>query len=140
MAKGQRDPARERLWRKRVASWQKSGLTIREYCVRHGLVETSFQHWRRELRERDAALLAKPALSTKSSRSRRPTFVPVAVLPNPKLASASLATLAVGTIEIRCPSGHVVVAPADDVTTLRRLFAALARPLASDEEMSPCST
>ncbi len=140
MARGQRDLVREKRWRTRIARWQKSGLTIREFCVRYGLVETSFQHWRRELRERDAASLPKPASSTKSSASRRPTFVPVAVLPNPKPAGASLTMLSAATIEIRCPSGHVVVAPADDVTTLRRLFAALAHPLASDEEMSPCST
>jgi len=43
-------------------------------------------------------------------------------------------------IEIRCPSGHVVVAPADDVTTLRHLFAALAHPLSPGGEVSPCST
>jgi hypothetical protein len=84
--------------------------------------------------------LPKAASTTRISPTRRPAFVPVAVLPNPKLASASLAPLAVGTIEIRCPSGHVVVAAAGDVTTLRCLFAALAHPLASEEEMLRCST
>lgn len=141
MATRQRDPVRERLWRKRVASWQKSGLTIREFCTRHGLADTAFQHWRRELRERDAAFRTKPASSTKSTVScRRPTFVPVAVLPNPESPDASAATKPAGMIEIRCPSGHVVVAPADDVTTLRHLFAALAHPLSPGGEVSPCST
>lgn len=141
MSTGQRDPVREGLWRKRVRSWQTSGLTIRQFCTRHGLAETAFQHWRRELRERDAAFRAKPASSTKSHvRSRRPTFVPVAVLPNSEPAVASVATMPAGTIEIRCPSGHVVVTPAGDVTMLRHLFAALVHPLPLGGEVPSCST
>lgn len=138
MAKRQRDPVRERLWRERVAKWQSSGLTIRQFCSRHGLAESAFQHWRRELWERDGASGRKTASSTQScSLSRRPTFVPVAILPNPE--SASVPTMPGGTIEIRCPSGHVVVAPADDAAMLRRLFAALAQPLPPGEEVSRCS-
>jgi hypothetical protein len=138
MAKGQRDPVRERVWRERVASWQASGLTIRQFCARRGLAESAFQHWRRELRERDAASGRKTASSTKlKARTRRPKFVPVAVVPNPE--SALVPTTLAGTIEIRCPSGHMVVAPAGDVAMLRRLFAALAQPLLPGEEVSRCS-
>jgi hypothetical protein len=64
--------------------------------------------------------------------------VPVTVLPNPEAAVTAEATMPAGTIEVHCPSGHVVRMPARDAATLRYLFAALAPPLAPGEEMSPC--
>jgi transposase-like protein len=77
MARGQRDPALERQWRERVAQWRSSGLSVREFCGRQGLLETSFYHWRRELRARDAFAHAKSS----SQNTSRPKFVPVTVLP-----------------------------------------------------------
>jgi hypothetical protein len=44
-----RDPAKEAYWRKQLALWQQSGLSIRAFCREHGVVETSFYAWRREL-------------------------------------------------------------------------------------------
>ena len=104
MSAKQRDPQRERFWRETMGDWQASGQTVRDYCRRHRLTETSFHYWRRELRARDA----KPV-----SRSAVPTFVPVTVLP-------------AAVIEVRCPSGHVVILSNADLGTLRQLFAALA--------------
>jgi transposase-like protein len=98
-----RDPRRERFWREAMAAWQSSGLSVRQYCRRHDLTETSFYYWRRELQRRDV----------RGASSSPPEFVPVTVLP-----SASL--------EVRCPSGHVVTLPTADVATLRMLFVALA--------------
>jgi transposase-like protein len=74
----------------------------RQYCRRHGLAEPSFYHWRRELRQRNI----RPAASSS------PTFVALTVVPE-------------ATVEVRCPSGHVVTLPAADAATLRMLFAAL---------------
>ena len=54
MARGQRDPVRERRRRECLAHWQSSGLTIREFCLRHGLLESAFHYRRRELRTRDS--------------------------------------------------------------------------------------
>jgi hypothetical protein len=99
----QRDPQREQLWRKAISAWQASGLSARQYCLRHEFTETSFYYWRRELQRRDAQRV--PSLS--------PQFVPVTVL-------------AAATLEVRCPSGHVVTLPTADAATLRMLFAALA--------------
>ena len=115
MAKGQRNPVLERQWRERVAAWAKSGLTVRDYCLGHGLRETAFHHWRRELRQRDT--VARPV-------SDRPKFVPVTVLP-----------AATVSVEVRCPSGHVVVLTSCDVSSLSNLFAALASPAT---EVRPC--
>ena len=120
MAKGQRNPVLERQWRERVASWQSGGLTVREFCLRHGLRETAFHFWKRELQARDEA----PAVSPK------PTFVPVTILPN-----AEPQTPSVGTVEVRCPSGHVVTLPTCNASVLSNLFAALASPI---PEGRPC--
>lgn len=112
MARGQRDPELERQWRDRMARCQASGLTVREFCRRHGLLETSFYYWKRELRKRDAAA----STSTKSSSTKKPrlTFLPLTVLPTPTLS-----------VEVRCPSGHVVLLSACDAMSLSSLFAAL---------------
>ena len=100
MAARQRDPQRERSWRRVLADFRASGLGVREYCTRHGLVESAFHYWRREL-ERRATEVAASA------------FVPVIVVPT-------------GPVEVRCPSGHVVTLPNADIETLHHLFAALA--------------
>ncbi len=65
------DPARERLWRKRLARGKASGLEAREFCDQEGVTPTAFAHWRKTLRARDArAATADP-----------PAFVPVRVTP-----------------------------------------------------------
>jgi transposase-like protein len=102
MEANRRDPRRERLWREAMAGWQGSGLSVRQYCRRRQLSESAFYFWRRELQRR--AVQRVPSTS--------PHFVPVSVL-----ASA--------TVEVRCPSGHVVSLATADAATLRMLFAAL---------------
>ena|SRR5450755_2935777 len=106
MAKRQRDPERERFWRRTFSAWQASGQTIREYCEQHDVTETSFHYWRRELRQRDAQV---------PTRRATPAFVPVRVIPSTTVA-----------VKIRCPSGHVVTLSTCDASVLRGLFAALA--------------
>lgn len=115
MAKRQRNPVLERQWRERVSAWAKSGLTVRDFCLRHGVTATSFHYWRRELRQRDTGARQVPD---------RPTFVPVTVLPTSTVS-----------VEVRCPSGHVVILPSCDVSSLSNLFAALASPAT---EVRPC--
>jgi hypothetical protein len=44
-----RDVVKEKYWRTQIALWQKSGLSVRAFCKEHGVVETSFCAWRREL-------------------------------------------------------------------------------------------
>jgi len=101
MEANQRDPQREHMWRETVAAWRASGLSVRPYCQQHGVREASFYYWRRELQRRDTLSASSPA------------FVPVTVV-------------ATATVEVRCPSGHVVSLPNADIETLRQLFAALA--------------
>lgn len=120
MARGQRDPALERRWRERMAQWQASGLSVRAFCLKHGLIETSFYYWKRELRARDAAASTAAARSSSGKKSR-PAFIPLTVLP-----------AATVSVEVRCPSGHVVLVSACDAAFLASLFAAL-NPPASEE-------
>lgn len=130
MARGERDPARERQWRERMVRWQASDLSVREFCVQHGLIEASFHYWKRELRARDEATAAaqrpaaqRPAVPSPPAKSPavQPTFVPLTVIP-----------AATVSVEVRCPSGHVVLVSACDAAFLASLFAAL-NPPASEE-------
>lgn len=89
-----RDLALERAWRKRMREYQRSGLTIREFCEQQGVVAHQFCWWRSELKRRDAksTLMDKRASHKKSARrakrddqpsshaSRR--FVPVEIQPS----------------------------------------------------------
>jgi hypothetical protein len=42
---------RERFWRKLVAGQSQFGVSIREWCDRHGVSEPSFYFWRQEQRQ-----------------------------------------------------------------------------------------
>ena len=116
MARGERDSALERQWRERMVRWQASDLSVREFCVQHGLIETAFYYWKRELRARDAAASTAAARSSSGKKSRA-TFVPLTVLPS-----------ATVSVEVRCPSGHVVCLSSCEISALASLFAALNPP------------
>ena len=73
MARGQRDPKRERFWRDALRRHKGSGLTVRAFCAGEQLAETAFHAWRRILRERDAERRQVPPANP------APAFVPVVV-------------------------------------------------------------
>ncbi len=99
------DPARERLWRKRLARWKASGLKVGEFCEREGVTPTAFAHWRKEITTRDARRAA----------ATEPLFAPVHVTPCSDAA-----------LDVALPDGRVVrVAPGFDPTHLRAVAAAL---------------
>jgi transposase len=111
MAQGKpRDSRKEQQWRRWIDQWQKSGLSIRVFCARHGLAAPSFYAWRRAIRLRDAATVS---------------FVPVQLSPEEQPASSP-------RIEVVLGSGRTLrVAPGFDAATLRQLLAVL-------EEVRPC--
>jgi hypothetical protein len=97
------DPARERLWRKRLARWKASDLAVREFCDREGVTPTAFAHWRKEIGRRDA-----------QAATSAPAFVPVQLTP------------ATPALELTLPSGSVVrIPPGFDPDHLRAVVAAL---------------
>jgi hypothetical protein len=103
------DPARERLWRQRLARWNASGLKVREFCELEEVTPTSFAHWRKEIAARDA----------RRAEAAQPLFVPVHLAPTPV------------HLEVALPAGRVVrVPPGFDPAHLRAVVAAL--------EGSPC--
>lgn len=117
MARG-RSSEKEQFWRDTLHHWQRSGLSVSEFCRRHRLSPPSFYAWRRILAQRDrpfTTLLDKPL----------PPFVPVHItaasnLPSPN--SSVLEVVVAGRV-VRVPSGF-------DAATLRDLLAVL--------EGSPC--
>jgi hypothetical protein len=53
MAKRQRDLEREAFWRESLARQRRSGLSVRKWCSREALTETTFYYWQRALAQRD---------------------------------------------------------------------------------------
>lgn len=75
MAKGKRrDKSKEAYWQQKFDEHRQSGLSIRAFCHKHGLTETAFYFWRRELTRRQVERPSKP-------RRRRALFVPIRVAP-----------------------------------------------------------
>ncbi len=112
MATGKpRDERKEQHWRQRIRDWQRSGLSIRDFCGRRGLSQPSFYAWRRELQRRD---------------SEKPLFVPI------HLQADDPPTPVNHALEVLLASGRRLrVSPGFDAATLRQLLAVL-------EEGSPC--
>jgi hypothetical protein len=126
------DRRKERTWRQRLARWQKSGLSGRDFCAREGFSEASFYGWRRTLAERDEQragtpqAAARPALPRPARRrSARPPAVP-ALVPV-RLLSATLPVVDAGTaIELVLPGGSVLrLRPGFDADSVRELVALL---------------
>src|SRR5262249_4110923 len=96
------DEQKERLWRRWIAQWQTSGLSVRDFCAHHGLATPSFYAWRRTLQQRANAT---------------PAVVAVQVVADPAPALVS-------TLEVVLNDGRTVrVAPGCDAATLRQLLA-----------------
>jgi hypothetical protein len=114
MANRVRNESKERLWREHVLSWQRSGVTIREYCLQQQLSEPNFYAWRRELARRDEVAVA-PAPPAPRGKPASITWMPVTVT-----SSAS------PLVEVQLPTGAVLRIPAGvESVTLERILTAL---------------
>ena len=113
-----RDPAREKFWRRTIRGQQRSGLTVRDFCLRQGLKDWTFRWWRQELARRDQV----PSMAPASERAEAaPVFLPVQVV---ELQAVS--PRLVPPIEIVLPTGMVVRAPSGfDPRTLGDVLAVL---------------
>lgn len=69
----------ERSWRARFVEFQRSGLTVREYCRAQSIQEHTFFWWRRELARRDRLRRAAQVSSSKArrrhSKAKRPATI-----------------------------------------------------------------
>jgi hypothetical protein len=106
-----RDATKERFWRRMLRSWERSGLSIREFCSGHDLAEHNFHAWRRELARRNAEVGL--------NRPERALFVPVVVQPEP-------ASDRPAAIEVVFGNGRRLrIIPGFDAATLAQVVAVL---------------
>ena len=111
-----RDQELERRWRKTLARWEKSGLTIRAYCSQKGLSEGSFYAWRRELVRRRGERATRRGRKRPRAGKAQSLFLPVAMR-GPDTT---------GMIEVRLPEGVELRTPRDvDPAELCRLLLAV---------------
>lgn len=104
------DHALEKLWRDRLDRFRRNGLSVRAFCARERLHESSFYFWKRQLAARDA-----------QAKLSAPAFVPVRVIPSPP-----------PPLEVVLADGRLVrILPGFDPAALRAVLAAL-------EEDVPC--
>ncbi len=108
------DASKQSRWLDLVQRWQRSTLTVREFCQRHQLSEPSFYSWRRVLRER--GLIDEQA---QPAEAATPAFVKLT------LAAESTPTSAV---ELVLGQRVLRVRPGFDAATLLELVRLLEEP------------
>jgi transposase len=72
------DASKERRWLDLILLWQKSKFTIREFCQRRQLRESSFYFWQRVLRQRGLIqdrTAESPAPKPAKAPAKQPAFV-----------------------------------------------------------------
>lgn len=110
-----RSGEREQFWLELVEGQQRSGVSIRQWCHRHGVSEPSFYFWRRELAQRSRYAGAGPQL------------VPVEVSPSSPISNADLEIELPGPVIVRVRAGC-------DAELLRQTLALLS----GGQEAEPC--
>lgn len=101
-----------RTWAARIETWRQSGKSQREFCEERGIPLSTFQWWRKRLREQ-----------TEQDRED-PGFVEVALRPRQSLQGGS--TVA-SPVVVAVGSYRVEIAGAFDSTTLETILDVLER-------------
>ena len=119
------DLDKQQLWLRRVQRWQRSQLTIRDYCARHHLSEPSFYGWKRVLAER--GLLSPAGAGAAAAQANSDVGSPTSLFVAATLADTDVAPQPrTQPLEVVLPDGLVVrVAAGFDAYTLQRLLALL---------------
>jgi hypothetical protein len=114
------DPRKQQQWLQHVRRWQRSRLTVCDYCDCHQLSVASFYAWKRTLQQRGLLTNTGPGPGLPphaDSGAKAPLFLPVAI--------AAVDRTTAG-IELVLPDGWTVrVAAGFDAGTLRQLLAML---------------
>jgi transposase-like protein len=100
------DVGKEAVWRERLRRFQKSRLTVAEFCRSEGVSAPTFYQWRKRLAERGRRGVSGAAKAVES-------FVPV------RLTTLGAATSAMPPVQIHLPNGAKVCFPSGDRTALR---------------------
>ena len=121
-----RDLALERAWRDRIQQYEQSGLTIRQFCEREGLVGHQLSWWRRELKRRSAESDTKAA-EEKSAAGRpkrgRPKIRKDAGFVSVQIEPSRDSTSCVEIILDQPP--RIAVSPGFDAAVLREVIGVL---------------
>ena len=115
--------SKERVWREAIADHQRSGVSVRAFCRRRRLNESSFYYWRKVIRDREAG----------SKQDVPPVMAPVVLVDEPLGEAAfqssmpqASATQPSVSIEIVLGDGTTVRVPPDSTRTqLAVVFAVL---------------
>lgn len=108
MANKQRDAKREGGWRELLARQAASGLSVRAFCRREKLHESSFYAWRRTIAERDR----------ESVIDAEPAFVPAVVTSGPPDETSIAVELSSGCV-LRLSGSTAIEQLADLVIALQ---------------------
>jgi hypothetical protein len=124
------DVAKRRLWSDRFRRFDRSDLTVVDFCLAEGVSTPSFYQWRRKLSglgERAAA----PDAGAPDTQIQEPTFFPVRLLSGKPTAAE---------VEIHLPNGARVIVTSADVPSMAAAIAAAGQvPREADrQEESEC--
>jgi hypothetical protein len=118
----QRDPLREKFWRRTIRHQQRSGLTVRAFCLREGLKDGAFRWWRQALARRDR----EGAATTRADRDGEPIEAPPTFLPVRLVDPETIPARSSPPIEVVLPTGPTVRVPSGfDPRTLGQVLAVL---------------
>ncbi len=118
----QRDPIREKFWRRTIRQQQRSGLPVRAFCLREGLKVGAFRWWRQALGRRDR----EASLTAADGRDREPTEAAPPFLPVRVVELEAVSPRPTAPIEIVVPTGPTVrVCSGFDPRTLGQVLAVL---------------
>ena len=117
-----RDPAREKFWRGTIRRQQRSGLTVRDFCLQEGLKDWTLRWWRQELSRRDRQTSAVIRDEQECEPvEEAPAFLPVRVVD-----LEAITPRPAPPIEIVLPTGPIVRVPSGfDPRTLGHVLAVL---------------
>lgn len=94
---GGRDAEKERLWRRLLLEYSKSGMSQAAFCKSKDVSAHQLGYWRAEIQKRDSEKSGYPA-----SKDEPPVFLPVKV--TDQVAAPKV-------MEIRCRDGIVIQIP-----------------------------
>jgi len=134
------DEKKELYWRRHIEDWKNSGLSKRQYCIKHNLSQSSFSTWVREIALRDKEQGAFVAGSlTEPVKSKANPFVPLRIVPDDVREPKSEAPVELGVtekkIEIFVPGGAVIrVNDSCNLNFVSKLFYSLKAEVSRDAE------
>jgi hypothetical protein len=118
----QRDPLWEKFWRRAIRQQQRSGLTVRAFCLRERLKEGAFRWWRQALAHRDREMAA----TTQAERDGKPIEAARTFLPVRLVDLEAIPARPSPPIEVVLPTGPTVRVPSGfDPRTLGQVLAVL---------------